>query len=324
MVDDKRKNLIPFNLFHSKILITSFDNVIEFNIAQDINSNGEPIPYDLSVLSTNSNLKLVFKSDSEKLEKDPFFEANNNYELGNISFRIQEKDHKLLRRIYDKGYDNFYLVVVATNSTTQLYSGKFVFYEDVTFVNGTSTGTTTGSTSTTSRPDVIVTNTEKADSVTPAVDVAANQNNPYSKDNMPTYTEDSTTDKNYTNLMIYVKGSTNISKMDAYLAGAGIAPDIKYANVYFLKRIYNTIVVNIKALDFVDKVFEIPISTGQAPQSLTTDKETSSTTTANTTAPTSPYTPPKQPFTPPIPTYNTVPHTISTAISGSWTFGNTL
>jgi len=142
-----------------EILITSFDNVIEFNIAQDVNSDGTPEPYDLSTVSVNSNLKLVFKSDSEKLEKEPFFEADNNYQLGNISYKIQEKDYKLLRRIYDKGYDNFYLVVSTNNINTQLYSGKFLFYEDVTFIKetlptltGITTTNTTGTIRTTTGP----------------------------------------------------------------------------------------------------------------------------------------------------------------------------
>lgn len=247
-----------------EILITSFDNVVEFNIAQDINSNGEPVPYDLSTLSTNSNLKLVFKSDSEKLERDPFFEADNNYESGNISFRIQEKDCKVLRRIYDKGYDNFYLVVVSANSTTQLYSGKFLFYEDVTFVN-TITGATNTNVTTT---DKIVVNTENVDISNTKIDTSVNQNNPFASSNMDSYEEDVNSDKYYTNLLIYVRFQTNIDKMNAYFKTVGLSPMINYGNMYFLKRVYATQVVDIKSLDFVEKVFEIPLTTGQSPKSI--------------------------------------------------------
>jgi hypothetical protein len=286
-----------------EILITSFDNIIEFNIAQDINSNGEPIPYDLSVLSTNSNLKLVFKSDSEKLEKDPFFEADNNYEIGNISFKIQEKDYKLIRRIYDKGYDNFYLVVVANNNTTtQLYSGKFVFYEDVTFV-GPSTVSTTGTTSVVATSDKSVTNTENADSVNNGtiVDKRITQNNPFVSDNMPSYLEDPTSDKNYTNLLIYVRFQTNIDKMDAYLKLLGITPEIKYGNMYFLKRIYATTVVDIKSQDFIEKIFEIPLTSGMAPKEVKSYSDVNSNLRVYVTPPEDPTKPKTQPYTPPKP-----------------------
>ena len=282
-----------------EILITSFDNIIEFNIAQDINSNGEPIPYNLSTLSTNSNLKLVFKSDSEKVEKDPFFEADNNYEIGNISFKIQERDYKILRRIYDKGYDNFYLVVAASNTTTQLYSGKFLFYEDVTFINQPTTTNTTSGTTTTS--DKSVTNTENVDSVNNNVDRRVTQNNPFISDNMPLYTEDPISDKNYTNLLIYVRFQTNIDKMDAYFKLLGMTPEIKYGNMYFLKRVYATTVVDIKSQDFIEKIFEIPLSTGQSPKSVKNYADTNSNLRVYVTPPEDPTKPSNQPYTPPKP-----------------------
>ena len=285
-----------------EILITSFDNVIEFNIAQDINSKGEPIPYNLSTLSTNSNLKLVFKSDSEKLEKDPFFEADNNYEIGNISFKISEKDYKVLRRIYDKGYDNFYLVVAADNSTTQLYSGKFLFYEDVTFINGT----TTGATSTTQAvTDQVVVNTTNVDSVDTSVDQNITQNNPFVQSNMSGYTEDPNVDKNYSNLLIYVRFQTNIDKMDAYLKTLGITPEIKYGNMYFLKRIYATTVVDIKSQDFIEKVFVISLTIGTASQSVTSYTDTNTNLRVFVNPPVDPTKPTTKPYTPPTPSIHT-------------------
>ena len=285
-----------------EILITSFDNVIEFNIAQDINSKGEPIPYDLSTLSTNSNLKLVFKSDSEKLEKDPFFEADNNYEIGNISFKIAEKDYKILRRIYDKGYDNFYLVVAAANSTTQLYSGKFLFYEDVTFINGTITGATSN---TQAVIDQVIVNTENTDSVDTNINKKITENNPFVKDNMPPYIEDPNVDKNYTNLLIYVRFQTNIDKIDAYLKTLGITPEIKYGNMYFLKRIYYTTVVDIKSQDFIEKVFEIALSFGVAPKTVKSWTDTNKNLRVYVTPLEDPTKPKTKPYTPPTPSITT-------------------
>ncbi len=280
-----------------EILITSFDNVIEFNIAQDINSNGEPVPYDISSISTNSTLKLVFKSDSEKLEKEPFYEADNNYELGNISYKIQEKDYKLLRRIYDKGYDNFYLIVSTNSTSTQLYSGKFLFYEDVTFV--TSTGTTSTSTTSTSTSDKIVVNTENVDSATTNLDKNITDNNAFIKDNMTAYTEDTTVDKNYTNLLIYVRFQTNIDKMDSYLGTIGIIPEIHYGNMYFLKRVYATTVTDIKAQAFIEKIFDIPINMGTAPKTVvSTSVENNRTLRVYAETEVSKTIPKKKPYTP--------------------------
>jgi hypothetical protein len=254
-----------------EVLITPFDNIIQFNIAQDINSDGDPIPYDLSSLSTNSNLKMVFKSDSEKLEKEPFYEAENNYEIGILSYKIQEKDNKLLKRIYDKGYDNFYLVVTADGVNTQLYSGKYIFYEDVTFVqdNQLTETTTTGTTESTS--DQVILNTENIDSVIKndtEVDKNVQENNPFVAENMDIYVENPEVDKNYTNLMVYVRFQTNIDKMDAYLKTENITPKIKYGNIYFLERIYKTEINDIKSQNFIEKVFEIPIATGEAPKEI--------------------------------------------------------
>ena len=284
-----------------EILITSFDNVIEFNIAQDINTEGEPVPYDLSTISTNSNLKLVFKSDSEKLEKEPFYQADNNYELGNISYKILERDYKVLRRIYDKGYDNFYLVVSANGVNTQLYSGKFMFYEDVTFIKEAgieSTGTTG------ILVDTTVVTTDNIDDPQINVDRIVTENNPFIKTNMDSYEEDPNVDKNYINLLIYVRFQTNIDKMDEYLKKIGITPEIKYGNVYFLKRVYYTTVSDIKLQGFIEKVFEIPISTGAAPKKVVEDpkvirdREIKKTVQVFSTPPPSPTRPVEQPYSP--------------------------
>jgi hypothetical protein len=324
-----------------EILITSFDNVIEFNIAKDVNQDGTPEPYDLSTVSVNSNLKLVFKSDSEKLEKDPFFEADNNYQLGNISYKIQEKDYKLLRRIYDKGYDNFYLVVNANGINTQLYSGKFLFYEDVTFIKETipTTITTTGPTTTGARTTTtgarvtttgarVTTNTvtgplvkktttgatgtiksttgssktgapSTTGSASTQIDRNVKNNNPFVKNNMTEYKEDGSVDKNYINLMIYVRYQINIDKMDTYLKSIGIIPEIKYGNVYYLKRVYATTVVDIKSQIFIEKVFELPLTTGQVPKpqpNINSDKNLNvykNPPVKSTKSPTKPFTPPK-------------------------------
>ncbi|MFW6243117.1 MAG: hypothetical protein ACOC2W_03065, partial [bacterium] len=281
-----------------------FDNIIQFNIAQDINQDGDPVPYDLSAVSVNSTLKLVFKSDSEKLEKLPFFEADNNYELGNVSFKIQERDHKILRRIFDKGFDNFYLTVSANGVNTQLYSGKFIFYEDVTFVR--EANLEARETTATERRESIsaestVLNTERIDSADRRIDRRIVENNPFAKKQMPNYEEDKSVDKNYVNLLVYVRFQTNIDKMDNYLRTIGISPEIKYGNMYFLRRIYRTTVSDIKNQPFIEKIFDLPLNIGTAPKKLRDESMVTKNLTVYKNPPTSPTSPPTSPTAPPRP-----------------------
>lgn len=121
-----------------RIMITSFDNVINFNIAKNIstlrNKQTKIDTYNLSNLLNNGRLLLVFKSDDEQLEKDIFQEANNNFPNGVVYYKLSQNDNKILKRIYSKGFDNFYLIIDGNGNKTQLYSGKFIFYENAKFV----------------------------------------------------------------------------------------------------------------------------------------------------------------------------------------------
>lgn len=249
-----------------EILITPFDNIIQFNIAQDINNNGEPIPYNLADISNNSKLILVFKSDSEKLELEPFYDANNNYEIGKISYKIQEKNYNILRRIYDKGYDNFYLVLNSSNTNTQLYSGKFLFYEDVTFLQTESSGTTTGSTNTTSITEQTTTVNIVEEPIESKVDQNIINNNQFIEFNMVDYQEDPTVNKNYFNAIIYVRSMNNIDKMNVYCSVNGLTPKIQYGNIFYFERIYITSLQDIKLQPFVEKVFELQLGSGMLPK----------------------------------------------------------
>lgn len=235
-----------------EILINPFDNIIEFNIAQDINSDGNVVPYDISNITLNSNLILVFKSDSEKLELEPYYQANNNYENGVIYYRISENNYSVIRRIYDKGYDNFYLVVSSDSSKTQLYSGKFALYEDITFISEESdTGTTTITSS-----DVITTSTDNIDSVTNVVDTNITQNNEFISEKL-IITDNS--DRNYFNIIVYVRFQQNIDRMKSYCDVNGLTPKINYGNLFYFEKVYINRVEDLKMQDFIEKVFQLEI-----------------------------------------------------------------
>ena len=255
-------NYIPNGLL--EILITSFDNIIQFNIAQDMNNKGEPIPYNLADISNNSKLMLVFKSDSEKLELEPYYDANNNYEIGKISYKVQEKNYNILRRIYDKGYDNFYLVLKSSSTNTQLYSGKFLFYEDVTFLKNESSGTTSGTTTGTTEQTTTINIVEQP--VESKVDQNIINNNQFIEYNMVDYEEDPTVNKNYFNAIVYVRSMVNIDKMNIYCSVNGLTPKIQYGNVFYFERIYITNLQDIKLQPFVEKVFELQLGAGMLPK----------------------------------------------------------
>ncbi|MFA5586062.1 MAG: hypothetical protein WDA02_05890 [Saccharofermentanales bacterium] len=235
-----------------EILINPFDNIIEFNIAQDINSDGNVVPYDISNITINSNLILVFKSDSEKLELEPYYQANNNYENGIIYYRISENNYNVIRRIYDKGYDNFYLVVSSDSSKTQLYSGKFALYEDITFISEESdTGTTNITTS-----DVITTSTDNSDNVIDTVDSDIVLNNDFITEKI---VMSDNSDKNYFNLIVYVRFQQNIDSMKSYCDVNGLKPKINYGNLFYFEKVYINRVEDLKKQIFIEKVFQLEI-----------------------------------------------------------------
>lgn len=226
-----------------EIIITSFDTVINFIIAKDVNSSGDPIPYNLSEITNNAKIILTFKSDSEKIEKEILYDADNNYEIGNIYFKVEENDYNVIKQIYNKGYDNFYILIKAATSNTQLYSGKYVFYEDVTFINDNSNGES-------------------------GVDGVVSDEYSQTDDIIDTY--DTTTDNDYGfyNVMVYVRFTENIDQFDTYLETYNIIPKIKYANVFFLERVYGNRIVDIEKLEYLEQVFRIPLNTGSIPYSL--------------------------------------------------------
>lgn len=121
------------------LIITPFDNIIQFRIAQiPTNSTTSFEQYDLSGILNNSEIVLIFKSDTESVEKYIYNEADNDYQHGIINFKIVENDLSVLKKIYDKGYINFYLTILSNKVKTLLYSGTFTFYEDITFVDSAS------------------------------------------------------------------------------------------------------------------------------------------------------------------------------------------
>lgn len=123
------------------IVITPFDNILQFRLAIIPQTNSglanQIEQYDLSNILNNSELILTFKSDTESIDKSIYKDVDNDYKNGIVNFKIVENDLAVLKKIYSKGYTNFYLSILANKVKTLLYSGTFSFFEDINFVETT-------------------------------------------------------------------------------------------------------------------------------------------------------------------------------------------
>ena len=125
----------------AEIIINPFGAILKFDIAADVKGDGTVVPYNLTKITENSTISLSFKDDTNFLEKSIWQQTNNNFEIGEIYFKLVENDLPVLKQIR-KNNNNFYLTIDGDKSgmKTLLYSGKFVFYEDVTFLAGSGSG----------------------------------------------------------------------------------------------------------------------------------------------------------------------------------------
>ena len=146
------------------LVITPFDNIIQFRVGvipqTNAGTGNQMEQYDLSQILNNSELLLSFRSDSESLDKSIYNEADNDFKNGIVNFKIVENDLNVLKNIFDKGYNNFYLTIISNKIKTLLYSGTFSFYEDVEFVDSGNISTISYSTNIIQPPSSDTTNNE--------------------------------------------------------------------------------------------------------------------------------------------------------------------
>jgi hypothetical protein len=162
------------------IIMTPFDNIIQFRLAKipetSTGSANQFEVYDLSNILNNSEIVLSFKSDTESIDKSIYNEADNDFKNGTVNFKIVENDLTVLKKIYNKGFNNFYLTIFSnkdqssTDSTqvmgknrvkTLLYSGTYSFFEDIKFVENTNLNSSTITSNDTVTP-ISTTNTTSA------------------------------------------------------------------------------------------------------------------------------------------------------------------
>lgn len=242
------------------LVVTPFDNLIKFQVAQEIRSDGTPVPYDLSSLLSNAKLLLVFKSDTDRLEKDVYYQAGEaSFKLGTVTYRLQERDIPILRKIYDKGAKNFYLILQAGGESTMLYSGKYNFYTDLRFVDVKGAVPTAQLTAVQAAAAAATQTTTQT-----SVDKSVGDKSTYKKVNVPSKTQSELYDNSsYMNAMVYVIGRSNQDRFVAKVTQMGITPYLTYKDVYYLVRVHVNDLETIGKLSYVDQLMKMDIYTGQ-------------------------------------------------------------
>ena len=118
------------------IIITPFDNIIKFQIAKQDTPTSLITPYNLSELLLNSKLNLVFKSDTKSVEKDIYYQTDENkFDIGVVVFKVNQEDIPILKQMNKEKSDNFYIILNSNKTKTLLYSGKFKIFENLKFLD---------------------------------------------------------------------------------------------------------------------------------------------------------------------------------------------
>lgn len=234
----------------AEIVINPFDSIFKINIATT-DANDNIIPFDLTKLLNNSKITLSFKSDNDFLEKDIWYESDqNNYELGTIVFKIDQADVPILKKIYTQNR-KFYLTIVSekTGIRTLLYSGRWIFFEDVRFV------------------DVIKSNVTETQ-LGLFVDNSINQKE--LNDTLQSVQTKPLISSNNYNLIVFLKADANVINFEEYLKSISANVYLKRptgnSNVliyfYFILNLTQIIIDDIKKRDEVMEAIPLPICVG--------------------------------------------------------------
>ena len=273
------------------LLLTPFDNIIKFKIAKQIDSNGTPESYDMAEILSNSKLTLIFKSDTEMIEKEIFRETDeNNIEEGIVIFKVLETDVKIIKGF--KNIDNnFYLTIVGNNTRTLLYSGKFKIYEDVKFLeektnvllpteprkiksntviedNSSSNSKTSDTGSKTSedvKPRILKTTTD-AKSKKFYIDAKIKENDLFKEENLPIRTVSDESELNYhKNLIINVKkGASTLEKslVKSQIEQLGLSIYSEVDETITVERVHVSKIRNVEQIGNINNVTQLGLDFG--------------------------------------------------------------
>jgi hypothetical protein len=263
------------------LLLTPFDNIIKFKIARQINSDGSPENYDMSEILSNATLTLIFKSDTETIEKGIFYESSdNNIQYGVIVFKVTQLDMKTIKTLKETD-DNFYITLVSNNNTnkTLLYSGKYKIYEDVKFLDDDTTSYLLPENNSTSQKlrtpltSYVGNNNNRStdtDSTTTTNQFYLNDkienDNSFYEENLPTRPTSNQNDLDYyRNIIIYMTNSiTETEKVfiKTQLESLGLSVYYGYDDTYVLERVHVSKISNIENISYIENVIPLKLNFG--------------------------------------------------------------
>jgi len=106
-----------------KIPVRPFDNIFKFIVAKKIEDKTRQ-PYDLS---NAGQIKLAFRSKSETIETDLYYDSGLvNLELGILVFKIDEEKVAKLEKMYSNGENQYYITTSNNGIRTTVYDGRFM------------------------------------------------------------------------------------------------------------------------------------------------------------------------------------------------------
>jgi hypothetical protein len=252
------------------ILLTPFDNVIKFRIARQLKEGSTPEPYDMSEILINSRLTLVFKSDTQMIEKEIFHESDeNNIKLGTVLFKVKESDMKSIKQMYENDFDNFYITIVGNDTRTLLYSGKIKIFEDVKFLDlATSTIRLPENEIKTRIPrlksgiDITASRVDKRY----AIDDKVERKSAFKEENLPIRPVLHQNELDYyRNLIVYMNqnlSTTEISAIKNQITSLGLTIYYEYDNTIVLERVHLNKIKSIEDIGNVDNVIKLKLNLG--------------------------------------------------------------
>jgi hypothetical protein len=176
--------------------------------------------------------------------------------LGTVIYKIDEMDLPTLKKISENN-NNFYIAIKGDKSgvRTLLYSGKFVFFEDVKFLSSTTTESKSNSDTSS--------NFEQSDFTDKQLS---------KKPTKITQAFKKTTSKTQNkNLFVFLTSDVNVTEFEIYLSSIGADIHFKQAGgnsttltyMYFILNVTPAVVINIKERSDVQNAIEIGFDVGK-------------------------------------------------------------
>lgn len=260
------------------IILTPFDNIIKFQIAKQDDPTSQIIPYDLSEILLNSKLNLVFRSDTKSIEKEIYYQTDENkFNMGVVVFKINQEDMTVLKQINKEKSDNFYLILTSNKTKTLLYSGKFKIFENVVFLNTSTAPTTTNqSTSLVENPIASITTQVTGNTSNQLTTESAGMNSvlpvQFDSDGIPLLNENSRGSLDYyKNVILWVKSGLNASQVvqiDNNIKALGVKINYAYRTpstgpiIVILERVPVETIENLKVIPNVVNLKELELDFG--------------------------------------------------------------